>query len=381
MRAFAAGAGGARLRALVPAATAVLCGAALAGLVLSHDTAVQSDLAALAPRGLPELRDVQRTERALGTGGVLRFAITGRDVLDPAVLSWQRAAARRVLAAEPRLRPGPNVAELLAAGASPTRADVDRLLGVLPRYFLDAVVTRGRTRGELSFGVPVAPVHEQARILARAQEAMGTPPAGVHVTPAGLVARGVQSVHDLEAARPGMLLIALAAVAALLLAVRRSVRRALVPLLPTLLAAGVTALALRIGGIVLSPLGAALEPLVLAVGVEFGLVLEARYAEARGTGLAPARAREVAVERVGSAIWVSALAAAVGFGALLASHMGLLQQFGALVAIEVLLCAALAVWIVPALSAALEERALQRERPRSAGAGSTSGPRVETVAP
>jgi hypothetical protein len=54
--------------------------------------------------------------------------------------------------------------------------------------------------------------------------------------------------------------------------------------------------------------------------------------------------------------------------------MALLSQFGALVAIEVLLCAALAVWIVPAMSAALEERALARARARAPGAG-----RVEAV--
>jgi predicted RND superfamily exporter protein len=118
----------------------------------------------------------------------------------------------------------------------------------------------------------------------------------------------------------------------------------------------VSALALRISGIELSPLGAGLEPLVLAVGVEFGLLLEARYHEARQAGATVLDARDEAVRRVGGAVAVSALAVAVGFAALATSRLELLQQFGLLVAFEVLLCAALAIWLVPALSAALDPR-------------------------
>ncbi|MCW3010975.1 MAG: putative rane protein, partial [Solirubrobacterales bacterium] len=59
---------------------------------------------------------------------------------------------------------------------------------------------------------------------------------------------------------------------------------------------------------------------------------------------------------VGAAVGVSALTVAVGFLALAASRLALLQQFGLLVAFEVALCAALAVWLVPALCAATERR-------------------------
>ncbi len=352
--------GGALMRPAVLAGLALL---AVGGLAVSSGTKVQSDLAALAPDDLPELERLQRVERELGTGGTLRLAVTAPDVLAPGVLTWMRDAGARVLEAEDRLRPGPNVGELLGEGGpTPSREEAERLLRVVPPYFLDAVVTEDRRRAELAFGVPTVPVQEQGVILDRVLEELGPLPDGVEVAPAGLVARAVQSVEDLEAARPALLLLALVVVAALLLAVRRSLRRALVPLVPTVLAAGISALALRVSGIELSPLGAALEPLVLAVGVEFGVLLEARYAEARRAGATTARARDIAVQRVGAAVWVSALAAAAGFGVLLASDLELLRQFGVLVAIEVLLCAALAVRLVPDLSAALDERAMRRAR-------------------
>jgi predicted RND superfamily exporter protein len=355
-------------RHVLPAAAllAVLGGLAVGGVAVSGGTKVQSDLQALAPRGLPELQRLQRVEHDLKTGGVLRLAITGENVLSPRVLAWERAAVRRAAATDRRLRPGPNVGDLLTtAQQTPTDASVQRLLTLVPRYFLDAVVTRDGKRAELSFGVPVVSVREQGRMLRRIQAAMEPLPPGVQVTPTGLVARGVQSVDDLEGARPGLLLAALAAVALLLAVVRRDWRRTVVPLVPTVLAAGVSALVLRISGIELSPLGAGLEPLVLAVGVEFGLLLEARYHEARDAGASVLDARDEAVRRVGGAVAVSALAVAVGFGALASSRLALLQQFGVLVAVEVLLCAALAIWLVPALSALLDQRPAGRPSRRA----------------
>ncbi len=356
---------------------AVLTGLAVGGIAVSGGTRVQSDLQALAPKDLPELERLQHVERELKTGGVLRLAVTGANVLSPRVLTWQRAAVRRAAATDRRLRPGPNVAELLTTEqVTPTDASVKRLLSLVPRYFLDAVVTRDGKRAELSFGVPSVPVKEQGRMLAKIEASMRPLPPGVQLTPTGLVARGVQSVDDLEGARPGLLLMALAAVALLLGAVRRDWRRALIPLVPTVLAAGVSALALRVSGVELSPLGAGLEPLVLAVGVEFGLLLEARYDEARRAGASVLDARDESVRRVGGAVAVSAVAVAVGFAALAASRLELLQQFGLLVAFEVLLCAALAIWLVPALSAALDQR-------RGAGrhaAAHADGERVKVVA-
>lgn len=371
--------GGLLLRPVVLGGLAAL---AVAGLAVASGTKVQSDLAALAPDGLSELEALQEVERELGTGGTLRIAITGPDVLSPRVLTWMRDAGARVLEEDDRLRPGPNVGELIAGASgssAPTDEDAARLVKVVPKYFLDAVVTEDRTRAELSFGVPVVPVPEQTEILRGVLDGLAPTPPGVEIASAGLVARASQSVEDLESARPGLLLLALAVVAALLLAVRRSLRRALVPLVPTVLAAGVSALVLRLTGIELSPLGAALEPLVLAVGVEFGVLLEARYHEARRAGSATKEARDIAIARVGAAVWVSALAAAAGFAVLLASDLSLLRQFGVLVAIEVLLCAALAVRLVPDLSALLDERAMRRARTGRTGARRREEPRRERV--
>jgi predicted RND superfamily exporter protein len=132
--------------------------------------------------------------------------------------------------------------------------------------------------------------------------------------------------------------------------------RAILPLVPALLAAGTCALLVAVTGARLSPLSAALEPLVLAVGVEFGLLLEARYREARRGGGTASEAARAATETVGAPVAVAAATVALGFAVLVVSRLGVLEQFGLLAAVELMLCALAAILIVPGLAAALDRR-------------------------
>ncbi|MBA2763183.1 MAG: MMPL family transporter, partial [Thermoleophilaceae bacterium] len=341
-----------RTRVLVLAGVVAVAGIALSGL-----TEVQSDLAELAPSGLSELERVESLQRELGTSGQLRIAITG-DVTSPEALTWMVEIQGEVLALDNGLRPGPNLGELLLTGlqTAPRQEEIDSLLEIVPEYFLSGVLTGDRDRAELSFGVPLAPVSEQAELLSRIEPLLAGAPAGIEATPAGLIAVAADSVRELEAQRPALLLAAFGVVFLILLAARRNLERALLPLLPALLAAGISSLAIVALDIRLSPLSAGLEPLVLAVGVEFGLLLEARYREAREAGRSPAQAYVETYERVGTAVAVSAGTVALGFLVLVVSRLDLLRQFGLLVALELALCLAAAVLVVPLLAERLDTR-------------------------
>jgi predicted RND superfamily exporter protein len=286
-------------------------------------------------------------------------AISAADVTAPRVLAWMTTVQRRVLALDSRLRPGPNLAELLVSGGGgtlPSPARTRQLLRVVPPYFTQAVVSSDRRRGELSFGVPLQPVDRQAQLLGRIDALLAKPPPGVRADPAGLIAVAATSVEELEAGRPRLTLIAFALVFVVLLAVRRRLEAALLPLIPALLAAGLSSLAILAFGVRLSPLAAGLEPLVLAVGVEFGVLLEARYREARRDGRSYLEAREIAVGTVGTAAAIAAAVVACGFAGLLASRLELLRELGGLMALELLATAALAILLVPALAAQLDAR-------------------------
>jgi predicted RND superfamily exporter protein len=332
---------------------------AVLGIVLSGGTGLQSDIAKLVPGGLGELAAGQKLQRELGVNGQLRIAVAGDDVTRPDVIAWMQDAQARVEAVDDRLRPGPNVAAILtgaSAGAIPTAAEVRRLLSVVPAYLLKAVVSQDRTRAELNFGIPLVSVAEQGALLHRIDAALGTPPPRVDVQPAGLAAAAAQSADDLRSGRPWTLLAAALVIGLLLLAITRRLRRALVPLAPALLAAGCSSLMLRALDVKLSPLSAGLEPLVLAVGVEFGLLLEGGYLDRVRSGFTPREAARSTQREVGAAVAVSAATVAAGFLVLAASRIGVLGQFGLLVTVEVVLCAVAAILLVPGVCAALDLR-------------------------
>jgi predicted RND superfamily exporter protein len=361
--------------------------AALGGLALSAGASVQSDLGKLAPGGMTQLRNVERLEQELGTSGQLRVAIHARDVTNPAVLQWMEAVQGQVLALDNRLRPGPNLAAILSTGAGgsiPSQADVQSLLTLVPAYFTAAVLSPDHTRAELSFGVPLIPGDDQARLVDRIKRVLSRAPAGVSAQPAGLIALSAASVEGLQAGRPWLLLLAALIMFSLLFVVRRRLDRAIIPIVPALLGAGFSALIVAATGIRLSPLGAGLDPLVLAVGVGFGVLLDARYHEAREAGHSETVAARLAARHVGAPVAVAAATVALGFATLIASRFNVLVQFGALAAVEVLLCALAAILIVPALAAAFD-RARTGSPPRglpigpAAADGPAAGVRSRTL--
>jgi predicted RND superfamily exporter protein len=349
-------------RRLLPLAVLV-APVAVAGIALSGRASLESDVRNLVPSGLGELQRAERVQQELGVSGQLRVAVTARDVTDQGVLAWMLDTQKRVLALDRRLSAGPNVAEVLAGGAAgraPDAAATGRLLRLIPRYFLDAVLSRDRRTAELSFGVPLIPVEDQARLLRRIDGVLAGAPEGVSATPAGLAAAAAESTDSLKAGRPRTLLLAAAVIALILLLVTRRPARVLIPLVPALLAAGVSSVIILLAGLRLSPFSAALEPLVLAVGVEFGLLLEGRYREHRAAGHDPGEASRRTGQAVGAAVAISAATVAASFLVLAAGRIEAISQFGILVAIELTLCAAAAIVLVPRLSALAERPSARR---------------------
>ena len=368
------------------AAAVVACGLAVAGLAVSGGAQVQSDLTKLAPAGMSQLRAVETLSREIGSAGDLTIAIHAPDVTTPAVLTWINRLATRVLALDHRITPGPNLAAILAIGGGPTpnRADIRRLLALLPRDLVAGVLSPDHTEAALTFGVPLLSVAAQAAIVDRVAPLLRGAPAGVKAAPGGLLALSAAGVRGLQGERPWLLLLAALVVFLALLAVRRRADRALVPIVPALLAGGLVALWVAVTGTQLSPLSAGLDPLVLAVGTEFGLLLEARYYEARLGAATPAEAAAIAAELVGAPVLVAALTVGLGFAVLIVSRFAVLQQFGLLAAIELLLCAGGAILIVPGLSASLDRRRgmrLRRQRERVRAARRSASPAARASSP
>jgi hydrophobe/amphiphile efflux-3 (HAE3) family protein len=354
-------------------------GGALAAIGWGVGTQIDtvSDVRSLAPQNIDAIENLNDLQETTGVSGELDVSVEAPRLTDPATIEWMAGFKRRVLRAngfegedpsclEAEICPGPAFSDFLVRGSEGvTEARVKATLAALSPYALRQVAPLDPQTGEvghralLSFGIRAQSLQDQQRLIDRVRSQIGTagepggPPAGVAVRLAGVPVIAAESASDLAASRYWLSLAGLLAVALVLLAAYRSVSRALLPLVPTLLATGWASLVLWVSGIPLNPMSAALGALTIAIATEFAVILSARFHEQTG---GVEEALRVAYSRTGAAVLASGVTAIAGFAVLIASEIQMLQDFG-LVTVVDLGAALLGVMVVlPAALVWIEER-------------------------
>ena len=323
---------------------------AVSGWIAGTRTEVVSDITELVPGDLPALEDVDQLQEATGVSGELNVVVRGEDVTDPEVIEWMRDFKQRVLerhgftgefprCEDAELCPAVALPDLFEDGGKLTERRVDTVLDAVPPYFSQAVIAQSSGSGppdaaHIAFGIPVMPLDEQKELIddIRAQVdppgAAGDPPDGVDAELAGLPVLAAEANEDLSGSRYWLTAAGLLAVAVVLLAVYRSPRRALVPLIPIVLATGWSALVLAAIGIPLNPMSATLGALVIAIATEFSVILSARFSSEREAGRSVGEALRRTYARTGTAVLASGVTAIAGFAALIATDIRMLRDFG-----------------------------------------------------
>ncbi len=331
---------------------------AVLGWGLGTQASVISDIRELVPRNLPELQNVDELQNATGVSGEVDVSVHADDLNDPAVVAWMSDFKQRVLAdagytdsaslcvnQDARLCPFISLPDLFGDSLPQSAEHVKSTLGLLPPYFLAAFVNRDTPDGNagtavIPFGIKVMPFDEQKRLIDSIRSEInppGTdhdPPAGVTANVVGLPVLAADANSALSSNRYLLALAGLIAVALALLAVYRSVRRALVPLVPIVLATGWAALGLAIAGVPLNPMSATLGALVIAIATEFSVLLAARYEEERRPGVSIGEALRRAYSRTGMAVLASGITAIAGFAALIATDIRMLRDFGIVTVVD-----------------------------------------------
>jgi predicted RND superfamily exporter protein len=124
------------------------------------------------------------------------------------------------------------------------------------------------------------------------------------------------------------LVVGLLAVFVVLRLALRDRRRALVPLVPIVLATGWSALVLFALRIPLNPMSVTLAALVIAISTEFSVLLSERYRQERRAGHAPPEALRRTYRSTGAAVLASGATAIAGFAVLVVSDIRMLRDFG-----------------------------------------------------
>jgi hydrophobe/amphiphile efflux-3 (HAE3) family protein len=350
------------------------------GLGTQIDTV--SDVQSLGPRGLREIKDLETVQSATGVSGQLQVAVEAEDLSEPATIRWMADFKQRVLRengfTEPRpsclkaeICPGPALSDFLVSDRGKeqlSRRDVRATLRELPAYSLAQLAPVDPQTGLpghlalLSFGIRSQSLEDQQALIDRVRSqvgepgAPGGPPAGVKVRFAGLPVIAAAAAADLASSRYWLTLAGIVAVALVLLAVYRSLNRALVPLVPVILATGWSSLVLWLSQIPLNPMSAALGALTIAIATEFSVILSARFREERGGGLGAAEAIRAAYSRTGPAVFASAVTVIAGFAVLIASDVTMLRDFGFVTVVDLAVALLGVIVALPAALVWLEER-------------------------
>jgi hypothetical protein len=337
---------------------------AVCGWVASAGTKVETDIRDLAPSNLTALDDLNELENETGISGDVNVTIRAEDPTDPAVISWAEGFQQRVLArhgfsgaapscADAQICPALSLTDFFGGVTSSSSTtstpqqsvgDVHALVEALPCFISQIVIshqgecssTGGTPIGDtadVAFGIRAQPLSDQQDLIddVRAQiDPPGGPgpPEGTTVELAGLPVLAAEANSDLSDSRWWLPLAGLAAVAIVLAAIYRSARRAVVPLIPVLMATGWSGLVVAALGISLNPMSATLGALVIAIATEFSVILSARYANERRGGHSVGEALRRTYLRTGAAVLASGGTAIAGFAVLALAGLPLLDDIG-----------------------------------------------------
>ncbi len=367
-------------------ARVLAAGLALAaiGWGLDTQTSVQTDITKLVPQNLSSLEGLNAVERTTGVGGEIDLMVSSSALTKPATIEWMSSYESAVLkrfgyseargCGRARLCPAFSLPDLFAAQTATaaagggkaaakakklTQAQVSGLLGAIPPYFSQDVITPDRRVATLAFGIRLMSLQRQQQLIDQMRQSLHPPP-GVSAQLVGLPVLAAKSAAEVASPlrRAETLLASLAVVAlVLLLAFRGDLRRALVPLAPIALASGWSALVLFAVRVPLNPMSVTLGALVIAISTEFSVLLSERHRQERLAGYDTLEALRRSYRRTGAAVAASGVTAIAGFGVLALSDINMLRDFGfvtlidlsvSLLGVLVALPAALALFAAPA---------------------------------
>ncbi len=353
---------------------AVGIGLAVMGWAAGTRVDTVTDIRELAPQNVKAVEGLNELQDTTGVSGELDVSIEAEDLTSPETVEWMAGFKKRVLETggfagedpsclEAEICPGPALSDFLVKGEEkPTSKRIDATLAALSPYALRQVAPIDPETGEvghqalISLGIRAQSLEDQQKLVDRVRGEIGEPPDGVEVQLAGLSVIAAESASDLSSSRYWLTLAGIVLVGLALLLIYRSWRRALVPLVPTVLATGWASLLLWITGIPLNPMSAALGALTIAIATEFGVLLSGRFHEERGAGAGVEEALQRAYSRTGAAVIASGATAIAGFAVLIASDVQMLRDFGLVTVVDLAAALIGVLLVLPATLLVMERR-------------------------
>ena len=325
------------------------------GVIVEDDLVLQTDPVEWVNQDTDVIRDLDALNAETGSSSELGVFVQADDVFTDETVGFVDTFARAQLAEYPD--------ELLTASSvvttvsylmeipgttllPPLAEDVEAAYEVAPTDIQKSTASADGDALNLVFRTGGNSLEERAVVINDIRSTVD-PPEGIEATPSGLAVVGVGLLENLEANRVLLTYLSILFVFAFLAVRLRSIVRALLSLVPVLIAVGTASLVAYGFSLELSPMTAVGGPLVVAACTEFTSLILLRFIEERNRGLDPKEAVDVAAARTGRAFIVSAMTAIAGVAVIATSSLPLLRDFGIIVAMNVAVALLSALVVLP----------------------------------
>jgi len=343
------------------------------GIIVEDDLRIQTEPEEWVNQDTPVIRDIDTLKAETGSSAELGTFVESDDVFSDETAAFVTEFADEQLASRPdNLLTASSIVTTVAfllempdtTTLPPTGADVERAYDVAPPDIQRSLVNPEAGALNLVFRTGPGSLDERAVYINEIRDELESGetadgvaiPEGVRATPSGLAVVGVGLLENIESNRILLTYLALAFVFTYLVIRLRSFVRAMLSMVPVLIAVGAASLVAWIFDLQLSPMTAVGGPLVIAACTEFTSLILLRFIEERQRGYSPRMAMDVTAARTGRAFIVSALTAVSGVAVIAFSSLPLLQDFGMIVAMNVAVALLSALVFLPPMLVWAEER-------------------------
>ncbi|KEZ52499.1 efflux RND transporter permease subunit [Metabacillus indicus] len=332
---------------------------AAAGFSMDHSLKIETNMENLMPQDAPELKELDSIREIVGGTNELTFMIKADDVTKTEVVEWMDSFQENQLENHPELEEGTSIVNAVKQGNNgevpAEQANIDMSLKRIPSELKENILSEDGKAASMSFSIGDMGMKEQKLLLDEMTKNIETPE-GISIVPAGSQIINIESVGSMTENRHFSTLVGVAAIIAGLLAVYRSIKMSLYPVIPILLVIGWSSGVMYLLNVEINPLTAVLGSLVLGIGSEFTILVMERYQEEREKGLNRDAALVKALSKTGRAITASGLTVIAGFSTLMFSDFVMLRSFGITTVLDTLLCLISALIILPAIIAITDRK-------------------------
>jgi len=303
------------------------------------------------PQDIQAIRFMDEMRDLTGGTDTIILVVKSDDITSRKTLQEMLLLSEYLQAHEPGIKHTGSLASVLADGGSlPENEDIPRLVDEMdPAQRRRLVNYPYATLGVIDLTVEHLDGKRLDDTLNNIQSSIDFIQPDMDITITGEPLLNNKIGHTMTDGQIRMTLISFVFVFLAMFLIFGSVVRALIPMTPIIVVIAISGALMWILDIPKTTLSISTNSIILGLGVDYSIHIMHRYKEERENGASPNEAIQTSISRIGKAIVTSGLTTSGGFAAMVLSPFPLMQWFGIIAFISILLILLLTLTMLPAM--------------------------------